>query len=52
MLKGRLPAPTPTLRRAVSCRRPWRLLWVRYGYDPRKDISARMYQTIDFRLPR
>ncbi|KOB51981.1 Yolkless, partial [Operophtera brumata] len=25
-------------------------MWVRYGYDPRKEPSARMYQTVDFRL--
>lgn len=25
-------------------------MWVRYGYDPRKDPSSRIYQTFDFRL--
>ncbi|KAF7417727.1 hypothetical protein HZH68_000380 [Vespula germanica] len=29
---------------------PWRIMWVRLGYDPRKDISARKYQTLDYRL--
>ncbi|KAH9642748.1 hypothetical protein HF086_010401 [Spodoptera exigua] len=29
---------------------PWRSMWVRYGYDPRKDPSSRKYQTLDFRL--
>lgn len=29
---------------------PWRPLWVRYGYDPRKDPKARIYQTFDFRV--
>ncbi|XP_025114194.1 general transcription factor 3C polypeptide 5-like [Pomacea canaliculata] len=29
---------------------PWRVLWVKYGYDPRKDPSAFKYQTVDFRL--
>ncbi|CAK1602835.1 unnamed protein product [Parnassius mnemosyne] len=29
---------------------PWRMLWVRFGYDPRKDPGARIYQTLDFRL--
>lgn len=29
---------------------PWRVMWVRYGYDPRKDPSARIYQTFDFRV--
>ncbi|XP_068621368.1 general transcription factor 3C polypeptide 5 [Battus philenor] len=29
---------------------PWRMLWVRFGYDPRKEPGARIYQTLDFRL--
>ncbi|KAI8428184.1 hypothetical protein MSG28_002419 [Choristoneura fumiferana] len=29
---------------------PWRMLWVKYGYDPRKEPGARIYQTLDFRL--
>ncbi|KAH8400500.1 hypothetical protein KR222_002151 [Zaprionus bogoriensis] len=29
---------------------PWRTLYVRYGYDPRKDFASRFYQTFDFRL--
>ncbi|KAK0088056.1 hypothetical protein PV326_004954 [Microctonus aethiopoides] len=29
---------------------PWRVMWVRLGYDPRKDPSARIYQTLDYRL--
>lgn len=29
---------------------PWRTLYVRYGYDPRKDFQSRYYQTFDFRL--
>ncbi|XP_068140795.1 general transcription factor 3C polypeptide 5 [Drosophila tropicalis] len=29
---------------------PWRTLYVRYGYDPRKDFKSRLYQTFDFRL--
>lgn len=31
---------------------PWRVMWVRFGYDPRKDPSARIYQTLDYRLRR
>lgn len=31
---------------------PWRVMWVRFGYDPRKDTSARIYQTLDYRLRR
>lgn len=29
---------------------PWKLLWIKYGYDPRKDPEARKYQCLDFRL--
>ena len=29
---------------------PWRSLWVRLGYDPRIDPSAKKYQLVDFRI--
>ncbi|XP_069093233.1 general transcription factor 3C polypeptide 5 [Pleurodeles waltl] len=29
---------------------PWRSLWVRFGYDPRKDSSSKIYQVLDFRI--
>ncbi|KAG0704432.1 General transcription factor 3C polypeptide 5 [Chionoecetes opilio] len=29
---------------------PWRNLWVRMGYDPRKEPKAWIYQTFDFRI--
>ncbi|XP_026327848.1 general transcription factor 3C polypeptide 5 [Hyposmocoma kahamanoa] len=29
---------------------PWRMMWIRFGYDPRKEPGARFYQTLDFRL--
>ncbi|XP_066955131.1 general transcription factor 3C polypeptide 5 isoform X1 [Macrobrachium rosenbergii] len=29
---------------------PWRNLWVRFGYDPRKDPTAWIYQTFDYRI--
>lgn len=29
---------------------PWRALWVRFDYDPRKHPSAVKYQLLDFRL--
>lgn len=29
---------------------PWRIMWVKLGYDPRKEINARKYQTLDYRL--
>ncbi|KAG8447581.1 hypothetical protein GDO86_014910 [Hymenochirus boettgeri] len=29
---------------------PWRSLWVRLGYDPRKNPEAKNYQVLDFRI--
>ncbi|XP_035753520.1 general transcription factor 3C polypeptide 5, partial [Egretta garzetta] len=29
---------------------PWRSLWVRFGYDPRKHPEAKIYQVLDFRI--
>jgi general transcription factor 3C polypeptide 5 (transcription factor C subunit 1) len=29
---------------------PWRISWVKFGYDPRKDPTARIYQTLDYRI--
>ncbi|XP_033606332.1 general transcription factor 3C polypeptide 5 isoform X1 [Cryptotermes secundus] len=29
---------------------PWRVMWIRFGYDPRLDAAALKYQTLDFRL--
>lgn len=29
---------------------PWRISWVKFGYDPRKDPKARIYQTLDYRI--
>uniref|UniRef100_A0A667XZJ5 Ral transcription factor IIIC subunit 5 n=1 Tax=Myripristis murdjan TaxID=586833 RepID=A0A667XZJ5_9TELE len=29
---------------------PWRSLWVRLGYDPRKNTEAKKYQMLDFRI--
>ncbi|XP_014214781.1 general transcription factor 3C polypeptide 5 [Copidosoma floridanum] len=29
---------------------PWRVTWVKLGYDPRKDPKSRKYQTLDFRM--
>ncbi|XP_048021438.1 general transcription factor 3C polypeptide 5-like [Megalobrama amblycephala] len=29
---------------------PWRSLWVRFGYDPRKTPEAKIYQVLDFRI--
>ncbi|GMH29693.1 hypothetical protein Nepgr_031536 [Nepenthes gracilis] len=30
---------------------PFQRLWIRKGYDPRKDPESRIYQRIDFRVP-
>lgn len=29
---------------------PWRNQWIKFGYDPRKDIDAAPMQTLDYRL--
>lgn len=29
---------------------PWRSMWVRFGYDPRKNPEAKIYQVLDFRI--
>ncbi|XP_059149081.1 general transcription factor 3C polypeptide 5-like isoform X2 [Physella acuta] len=29
---------------------PWRNLWCKFGYDPRKNPESKKYQTLDFRL--
>ncbi len=29
---------------------PWRVMWCRFGYDPRKDFESRYYQQFDYRL--
>lgn len=29
---------------------PWRIMWVRLGFDPRTDPSMKIYQTLDYRL--
>eukprot|EP00249_Psilotum_nudum_P021284 c28050_g1_i2 orf=454-2187(-) len=31
---------------------PFRMLWIRNGYDPRKDPESRMHQMVDFRMPK
>ncbi|KND00444.1 transcription factor TFIIIC subunit TFC1 [Spizellomyces punctatus DAOM BR117] len=34
----------------VATSGPWRDCWIRYGYDPRRDREARLYQIIDVRF--
>jgi len=31
---------------------PWHGMWVRFGYDPRTDPKAKIYQCLDTRVPR
>ncbi|RUS80432.1 hypothetical protein EGW08_011801 [Elysia chlorotica] len=28
----------------------WKSLWCKLGYDPRKEVAAKLYQTVDFRI--
>ena len=30
---------------------PWRLCYIKHGYDPRASFDSRIYQVIDLRLP-
>lgn len=32
------------------CNGPWNRCWVKYGYDPRKDAKAKIYQIVDYRV--
>ena len=29
---------------------PWRAQWNKFGFDPTKNIEAKIYQTVDFRI--
>ena len=29
---------------------PWRAQWNKFGFDPTKNASAKIYQTLDFRV--
>ncbi|KAF6211179.1 hypothetical protein GE061_014294 [Apolygus lucorum] len=29
---------------------PFRVMWVRFGYDPRREPASRIYQTLDYRI--
>ncbi|KAM9793296.1 general transcription factor 3C polypeptide 5 isoform 2-T2 [Syngnathus typhle] len=29
---------------------PWRTLWVRFGYDPRKTVESKIYQMLNYRM--
>lgn len=45
--------PRPRLHSRLLCLQitgPWRSLWIRYGYDPRKSPEAKIYQVLDFRI--
>ncbi|XP_037941764.1 general transcription factor 3C polypeptide 5 [Teleopsis dalmanni] len=49
VLNDKLKCITPSLAYYFASG-PWRTLFVRYGYDPRKDFNSRFYQTFDFRM--
>jgi hypothetical protein len=43
----------PSSHSHLSCLQitgPWRSLWIRFGYDPRKHPEAKIYQVLDFRI--
>ncbi|XP_059049869.1 general transcription factor 3C polypeptide 5-like, partial [Achroia grisella] len=56
LIKYHSKVRTPSLKIILPCLAfymksgPWKMLWVKYGYDPRKDPAARMYQSLDFRV--
>lgn len=29
---------------------PWRMAWIKFGYNPQKDSNSRIYQTLDYRI--
>ena len=50
-----IPSPPHSLLAAVSyyfTSGPWKLLWVRLGYDPRSSPDSKPYQCLDYRIPR
>ncbi|KAH8255379.1 hypothetical protein KR038_001801 [Drosophila bunnanda] len=49
LTNDKLKCITPSLAYYFS-NGPWRTMYVRFGYDPRKDFNSRYYQTFDFRL--
>lgn len=55
-IMARLNCERVRLKLCLSCvayyftNGPWRALWVKFGYDPRKNTSAKIYQIMDFRI--
>lgn len=55
-LIGRLKCERAKLKHSLPCTAyyftngPWRALWVRFGYDPRKDLASKIYQIMDLRI--
>lgn len=55
-LVGHLKCERSKLKHSLPCTAyyftngPWRALWVRFGYDPRKDPSSKIYQIMDLRI--
>lgn len=42
------PSPLPPSLPQITG--PWRSLWIRFGYDPRRHPEAKIYQVLDFRI--
>lgn len=55
-LLGRLKVERSRIKHALPCtgyyftNGPWRALWVRFGYNPRKDPAAKIHQIMDLRI--
>ncbi|GIX99740.1 general transcription factor 3C polypeptide 5 [Caerostris extrusa] len=47
--KSRLKYPLPCSAYYFT-NGPWRTLWVRFGYDPRKDPASKQFQVLDLRI--
>lgn len=55
-LLGRLKCERSKLKHSLPCTAyyftngPWRTLWVKFGYNPRKDPASKIYQIMDLRI--
>ena len=49
-LGGGFQSHGPSCLSCLQITGPWRSLWIRFGYDPRKHPEAKIYQVLDFRI--
>lgn len=55
-LLGRLKCERGRIKHSLPCTAyyftngPWRALWVKFGYNPRKDPASKIYQIMDLRI--